>query len=64
MFPTKWLVLQTNNIIVSTKMQTQVIIGNHFIQEANILHKQNTLFILFLCRESFNDLDFAMVPLA
>ena len=36
MLPTKWLVLQTNDIIVSTKMQTQVIIGNHFIQEENI----------------------------
>ena len=64
MLPTKWLVLQTNDIIVSTKMQTQVFIGNHFIQEANILHKKHSLFILFLSGESFNDLDFAMVPLA
>ena len=28
--PTKWLVLQTNDTIVSTKMQTQVIIGRPF----------------------------------
>ncbi len=28
------------------------------------IKKGNTLFILFYCRKSFNDIDFAMVPLA
>ena len=28
--PTKWLVLQTDDVIVSTKMQTLVIIGKPF----------------------------------
>jgi hypothetical protein len=34
--PIKWLVLYTNDIMVSTKMQTQLILGNHFIQKENM----------------------------
>ena len=64
MLATKWLVLQTNDIIVSTKMQTQVIIENHFIQEENILQTKHSFFYFVFKWKSFNDLDFAMVPLA
>ncbi len=59
--PTKWLVLQTNDTLVSTKMQTLVIIGKQFKKQICIT---KTLFILFCCGRSFNDIGFPMVPLA
>jgi len=61
--PAKWLVLQTDDIIVSTKMQTLVIIGEPFYSRSKNVQR-NTLFIYFLYGKSFNDIDFAMVPLA
>jgi hypothetical protein len=46
-------------------MPTHLLLGNQFIQESNkYIKKGNTLFILFDFRKSFNDIDFAMVPLA
>jgi hypothetical protein len=45
---TKWLVLQTDDIIVSTpRWKLYVLLGNHFIQEANILKKRQILFCFY-----------------
>ena len=59
--PAKWLVIQTDDIIVSTKMQTLVIIGEPFYSRSKYVQR-NTIFILF-CDGIFNDMGFAMVPL-
>ena len=61
--PTKWLVLQTNGAIVSTKMQTLVIIGEPPYSKQKYIKETLSLFC-FCIGNFFNDMDFEMVPLA
>ena len=53
--PTKWLVLQTNDTIVSIKKKTQVIIGRPFYSKRKCNYKRKHSFYFVLLWESFND---------
>jgi hypothetical protein len=64
LLPTKWLVLHTNDIIVSTMMQALVIIGKPFYSRSKYITKEILFLFCFCYGRSFNDMDFAMVPLA